>query len=318
MEYVTLPNTDLVVSRLAFGCEPLGGTDWGEVDVKAGMAAVAAAVDRGVTLFDTADVYGLGLSEARLSEALGTRRHDVVIATKFGVAWEPSTGRRSSTYVDCSPERVVAALEHSLRRLALDCIPLYFIHRPDPAVPLERTIAALQRCQERGKVRYIGLSNFDVGLVEQAVSLTTIAAIQIPYNVAQRDADRTLLPYCEQHGLGALAYGPLAQGLLTGKYDRTSRFSKADRRHRLRHFAGTELDAHLQLCERLKRVACRHGRSVAQVAVRWLLDRRAVFCAIVGMKSCAQLEENLGSVGWGLDQRDLLEIDGSDSQGSAR
>jgi aryl-alcohol dehydrogenase-like predicted oxidoreductase len=159
MEYAAL--ADLKVSRIIFGCEALGGTDWGKVDVPAVQAAVAHAWDRGINTFDVADVYGLGRAETALAEALGPRRHDAVIITKFGVNWrQGKNGGRAETFRDASPAHAKKAAENSLRRLKIDCIPLYLVHWPDPRTPLADTRAALEELKAAGKIRRYGLSNF--------------------------------------------------------------------------------------------------------------------------------------------------------------
>jgi aryl-alcohol dehydrogenase-like predicted oxidoreductase len=316
--YVQLPNTELTVSRLGFGAEPLGGTDWGNVDERQTAAAVEKALELGVTLFDTADVYGLGRSEEALSRALGERRHDVVIVTKFGVNWRgDGSGGRAKTSLDSSPKHVVRALENSLRRLRLDVIPLYLTHWPDPDTPLSATIAALLRCQEQGLIRYFGVSNFSPPLLEEARALAPLAALELPYNLIERDAEEALLPLCRKLGVGALTYGPLAQGLLTGKYGLKSRFGPDDRRHRLPHFQGERLQQNLRLVERLKDLAHAYGKTPAQVALRWALHHPAVSCTIAGAKTPTQVLVNAGALSFALSREDLEYLSspsGKDSQ----
>lgn len=303
MDYVKLAKTDLYVSRLGFGAEPLGGTDWGQVDEKLAMSAVSRAVDLGINFFDTADVYGLGRSEELLSKALGHRRHDVIIASKFGVNWkEVPNGGRAKTFFDSKPNRVVEALENSLRRLRVDVIPLYFIHWPDPKTPLAKTLSALVKCQEAGKIKHIGVSNFTVDQIRQANEIANIAAVQLQYNLIERGAEQRLLPCCKELGLSVLAYGPLAQGLLTGKYDTNTRFAPDDRRHRLPHFQGEQLKKNLSIVSRQGKVGELYHKSTTQVAIRWILENPAISCAIVGAKSPLQIEHNVGAMGWKLPQ----------------
>lgn len=305
MEYVRLANSDLIVSRIAFGCEPLGGTDWGSVDEREGRAAVQRALELGINFFDTADVYGLGQSERVLSEALGRRRHEIVIATKFGVNWQDNpNGGRARTFFDSSPERVVVALENSLRRLRIDCIPLYVIHWPDPKTPIAHTMDALARCREAGKVRYIGVSNFPPNMIKQAHEFVKLSCVELPYNLIDRRAERELLPCCAELGISVLAYGPLAQGLLTGKYGPDARFGPDDRRSRLPHFQGDSLKKKLRAVQVLKELAARYNRTPSQLAVRWVLDNQTVSCAIVGAKSPVQIEDNVGALGWSLSAAD--------------
>jgi aryl-alcohol dehydrogenase-like predicted oxidoreductase len=305
MEYTRLGDSDLVVSRLGFGCEPLGGADWGKVDDTEVMAAVSTAVELGINFFDTADVYGLSRSEQLLAQALGNRRNDVVIASKFGVNWsEDPAGGRARTFYDSSPRRVVEALENSLRRLRIDCIPLYLIHWPDPSTPIAETIESLLQCQRAGKIKYIGLSNFPPCLIREVHQMTRLTAVELPYNLVDRQAERELLPCCEELGISVLAYGPLAQGLLTGKYDSNARFDEDDRRHRLGQFQGKHFETNLQLLERTRTVGSRYQRSPAQVAIRWVLEKPAISCAISGVKSSRQIEENVGALGWRLREED--------------
>lgn len=303
MECVRLSRIDLIISRVGFGCEPLGGADWGYVDESDAVAAVSRALDLGINFFDTADVYGLGRSEEILSRALGERRKDVVIATKFGVNWHkgPTTGR-ARTFFDCSPRRTIEALEGSLRRLQVDCIPLYLVHWPDPKTPIGETMQALMKCREEGKIRHIGVSNFPASQIREAHQAADLSAVELPYNLIDRRCEAEVLPLCRELGLAVIAHGPLAQGLLTGKYDLNSRFGQDDRRHRLPHFQGKALVEHLRIVDRLKEVGERHQRSPAQVAIRWLLDYTSVTCAITGAKSPPQIEDNVGAVGWSLAQ----------------
>jgi aryl-alcohol dehydrogenase-like predicted oxidoreductase len=309
MEYASLGSTDLVVSRIGFGCEPLGGTDWGQFDEQQAAEAVKMALDLGINFFDTADVYGLGRSEEVLSRTLGNRRHQVIIATKFGLAWEAHPrGMRAKTWLDCSPRRVTDALEQSLRRLRLDCIPLYLIHWPDPKTPVVDTMDALQRCREAGKLRQVGVSNFPLHLVCEADRVMHLAAVELQYSLIDRRFGAGVLPHCKDHGIGVLAYGTLAQGLLSGKYGSSTVFGTDDRRHRLPHFQGEALGRNLSLVERLKRVGEPHHRSPSQVAIRWVLDHPAVCGAIVGAKSPVQVKENVGATGWRLEEEEWAYI----------
>src|SRR5574341_102636 len=289
MEYRTLAATDLNVSRIGFGCWALGGYGWGRVDDRQSVAAVRAALDLGVNLFDTADVYGIGYSEEILAEALGECRRDVVIATKFGVTWDAQHG---SSRVDVGPQRVVEALEGSLRRLQLDAIPLYQIHRPDGTTPIEETLGALTRCQEAGKVRWIGCCNFPADLLRAARAAARVVSIQAPYNIVDRGVETTLLGTCRELDVDVLAYGSLAQGLFSGKYEAEPRFDREDVRSRSAYFHGTAYGRNRFVVDRLKEVAAACGRTPAQVAIRWVLDNPAVACALVGIKTVAQLMED--------------------------
>ena len=301
MEYVPLGAHGPAVSRLAFGCEPLGGTDWGRVDAQEVAAAVREAYACGVTLFDTADVYGLGRSEELLADALGDLRTRVVIATKGGVGWRsPAGGGRAGTFLDTSPAAIVRSLEGSLRRLRLEQIPLYQIHWPDGRTAIEDTVDALARCVESGKIRGIGCSNFSVQDLAAASGRAALASIQLPFSLVHRDTAATF-EEARRRGITTLAYGCLAQGLLTGKYGPDAVFGKDDRRSRLPHFASD----HSAVRDTLGQVSREIGRSEAQVALRWVLDSGLVSSAIVGIKSVQQLRENLGVFTWPAGARTL-------------
>ena len=305
MEYVQLGQTDLQVSRIGFGCHTISGRDWGKVDDRDSIAAVRRALDLGINLFDTADVYGLGHSEEILSKALGYRRHEVVIATKFGINWEPDPkGGRARTFYDNSPKRVVEALEASLRRLNLDCIPLYQIHWPDPETPIVDTMEALKRCQEAGKVRYIGCCNFSQQLVCEASKHGRLESLQAPYNLAERDIEKGILGCCKELGVSTLVYSPLAQGLFTGKYGSDVRFPRDDLRSRSKYFQGQEFRRNLTIVQRLGEVGDRYGKSPGQVAIRWILDNPLIACAITGIRTPRHIEENTGALGWNLSREE--------------
>ncbi|MDB4949649.1 MAG: aldo/keto reductase [Gemmatimonadetes bacterium] len=300
MEYARLGADGPLVSRVGFGCEPLGGTDWGAVDARQAEAAVRRALELGVTLFDTADAYGLGRSEEALSAALAERRHDAVIVSKFGIAWEHAGDGRARTWKDASPARVTAALEASLRRLRVDRIPVYLVHWPDGATPVEATMEALARQVEGGKVGWVGLSNFAAPEVRRAHAAFPLAAVECEYGLLAREAEAELLPACAELGVGVLAYGALAQGLLTGKYRADARFGADDRRHRLPRFQGEALSRGLETADRLAEAGAAVGATPAQLALRWALEGPAVAAVIAGAKTPAQAEANAAAAGLAL------------------
>ncbi len=304
MQFVPLARAGASVSRIGVGCEQLGGTDWGEYDRQETIRAVARAVDMGINVFDTADVYSLGESERALAKALGPRRHEMFIVTKGGVRWElPPGQKRARTSFDLSPAYLRSALEESLRRLSIDSIPLYLLHAPDRTVPLEQSLEAATEFKKAGRIRAIGLSNFSFAEIRRADQLAEIAAVELRYNLLERGPEAELFPWCRVRGIGVLAYGPLAEGLLAGKYTEASRFKPGDRRSRLPHFQGDALRRNLEVVDRVKRVAADHSKSAAQIAVNWVLSHDAVTSAVVGVKSAEQLEEVAGSVGWEVDSQ---------------
>jgi aryl-alcohol dehydrogenase-like predicted oxidoreductase len=304
MQYVLLPRAEVSVSRIAIGCEQLGGTDCGRYDRLETIRAVAHSADLGINVFDTADVYGLGESEEALTRALGARRHEMFIVTKGGVRWERPAGQeRARTNIDLSPDYLRRAVEDSLRRLAIDSIPLYLLHAPDRSVPLEQSLEALMALKDAGKVRAIGLSNYSFADIRRADELADIAAVELRYNLFERAPETEIFPWCRKRGIGIFAYGPLAEGLLAGKYSEASRFDSSDRRSRLPHFQGDALRTNLNVVDRVRLAAADHSRSAAQIAVNWVLSRNAVTSAVVGVKNVKQLEEVAGSIGWSVDPR---------------
>ena len=306
MEYARFGRTDLRISRIGMGCAVIGGYDYGKADDRESVAAIQKALELGVNFFDTADVYGFGHAEEILAQGLGPHRHEAVIATKVGVAWN----EEGKTSRDLSAKRVVQALEASLRRLSLDCIPVYQIHWPDPKTPIAETLEALKKCQEAGKIRHIGCSNFPADLVDQAQAYCRVESIQMPYSLAERGARQTIRHCHEQYNMAVLTYSPLAQGLFSGKYGRGSQFEGTDLRKRSHLFQGDRFELNLALLERLKQVGERHGRTPAQAAIHWILEEPAVTCVLTGVKVPEEIEENAGALGWSFSPADKAILDG--------
>jgi len=281
------------VSKICFGCEPLGGADWGEVDLVEIAGAVERALELGVNFFDTADVYGLGLSETRLAEILGSKRHDVVIATKGGLSWQPSnSGGRSAISRDGSPDYLRGAVEASLRRLRLDRLPVYFIHWPDPKTELRTTFECLTRLQDAGKIGWIGCSNFSADQVRMASQVAKVSFLQLPLNCLVGGLDHDMHSIAIEKEIGIVAYNVLANGLLTGKYGTDARFSDNDRRSRLPLFKGEAYVRALKLVREISAVAEAAGLTCAQYSIANVLMRPEVTSAIIGIKSRRQVEEN--------------------------
>lgn len=306
MEYNKLGSTDLEISCIGFGCWAIGGHGYGKVDDRESIRAIHKALDLGINFFDTADVYGFGHSEEILSKALGSQRTKVIIATKFGVTWDEN----GNTLRDCSPKRIIEALEGSLSRLKIDCIPLYQIHWHDGKTPIYETMEAIKKCQEAGKIRYIGCSNLSTELVLEASKIHRIESVQVLYNFVQRDLEKEI-KYFEASQMGVIAYGVLGRGLFTGKYGLNAKFGDNDTRNRDENFQGENLRKNLQLVDVLRKIGKRYGKSPSQVAIRWVLDNPGITCALTGIKKPEQIIENSGAVGWRLLQEDwkaLVEV----------
>ncbi len=304
MEQRALGASGLTVSAVGLGGNNFGG----RIDCAATRRVVHAALDAGITLIDTADLYSEGGSEECLGEVLGQRRKDVVLATKFGMALDGGRAGASRAYV-------MRAAEASLRRLRTDWIDLYQLHRPDPATPIEETLAALDELVRQGKVRAIGCSNFSARQLAEAQEaaarhgLTAFTSSQEEYSLLAREIEREMLPAMEAQGLALLPYFPLASGLLTGKYRRgampagarlTASARHADRFVNARNFA---------IVEKLEQFCAAKGRTVLELAFAWLLAKPAVASVIAGASTPEQVAANVGAVGWTLTAAELAEID---------
>lgn len=297
-------------SVIALGCEPLGGADWGKVNIHEARGAVRCALDLGITTFDTADVYGLGRSEVELSYALDTQRHNAFIITKFGVHWNSKkTGGRAQTYKNASPNHLKSAIEDSLRRLRVETISLYLVHWPDTNTPLESTLEALERTREQGKILNYGLSNFSIDAICKASRDFAVWAVENPYSLIQHEQSEEVFKTAKQLGISTFAYGALAQGFLTNKYDQSTQFTKNDRRIRLPQFTKENWKKWESLMAALCKIANNYNKLPAQVAIRWVLVSGYVDTVVIGAKSPNQVKMNMGSLGWSLlqDEKVILE-----------
>jgi len=316
MEFCNLGSTGCAISRLGFGCGPASGYDYGPIDKSAWIAAIRAALDSGINFFDVADVYGFGFVEELLSRALDERRHEVVIATKGGLVWDEK-GRVSR---NSSRKQITRAIEDSLRRLRVDVISLYQIHWPDPMTHIKETFETLRDFQDQGKIRFIGVSNFSLELLQEACRTCRIDSQQVAYNLLCRDVETDILPWCDAKQISVLAHTGLARGLLAGKRHISSRFGDRDTRTRSPYFSEEGRVEKEQLLGTLSRLSERTGRSVCSIALRWILDNPKIATVLVGMKDQAQLRENLKAVDWQLDQPDhevLLKTSTACPQGLA-
>lgn len=307
MEYITLKNSVLRVSRLCMGGCPMGGYGWGIVEEQELIDAVHAALDRGINFFDTADTYGLGQSERTLGKALGSRRGEAVIATKFGVRVE--NGR--TTY-DNSPEWIVTACENSLRRLHTDYIDLFQIHYRDGKTDLSTVVETLETLRRQGKIRYFGLSNLKrKDLPELEHHKGSFVSLQNQYSLACRDFERDILELSEKIEVSPLTWGSLGQGILTGKYDKNVAFSIDDRRSReiYVNFHGKKLLKNLEIVEQLKTIAEAYGKPVSAVAIRFILDYLPGSVVLCGIKRPAQILGNAEALDWTLEQQDVRLLD---------
>ena len=307
MEYITLKNSDLRVSRLCVGGCPMGGHGWGIVQENELIDAVHAALDLGVNFFDNADTYGLGQSERTLGKALGSRRSEAVIATKFGVRVT-----KQGTVYDNSPQWIREACESSLQRLGTDFIDLYQMHYRDGRTSIGTVLEVLEQLRQEGKIRYFGLSNLtQADFAELSRHKGKFVSLQNEYSLARRDHEADMLQFSRELDLTPLTWGSLGQGILTGKYDRTAAFGSDDRRSReiYVNFHGEKLLKNLEIVERMRPIAAEHGKSVSAVAIRFILDHLKDSVVICGVKRPAQLLGNAESLGWHLSPEELDLLD---------
>lgn len=307
MEYIVLKNSDLRVSRLCVGGCPMGGHGWGVVQETELIGAVHAALDMGINFFDNADTYGLGQSERTLGKALGSRRSEAVIATKFGVR----VGKQGTVY-DNSPQWIREACESSLQRLGTDYIDLYQMHYRDGRTDIGTVLEVLEQLRREGKIRHFGLSNLtEADFAELAQYKGKFASLQNEYSLARRDHEADILKFSQELDLTPLTWGSLGQGILTGKYDRTATFGSNDRRSReiYVNFHGEKLLKNLEIVEHMRQIAAGRGKSVSAVAIRFILDHLKDSVVICGVKRPAQLLGNAESLGWNLTREELELLD---------
>jgi len=293
----------LAVSVVGLGCNNFGG----RIDAAATAKVVEAALDAGINFFDTADVYGGTKSEEFLGRALGRRREEVVIATKFGMAVD--AGRQGA-----KPDYVRRAVEDSLRRLQTDRIDLYQLHQPDPTVPIADTLEALDGLVQAGKVRAIGCSNFSVEQIREAEAALRAGAarflsLQNEYSLFHREPERDVLAECERRGIAFLPYFPLASGLLTGKYRKNQPAPQGTRLSSGGRFGRVLTDPNVDRVESLIQFATLRGHTILELAISWLATRPAVASVIPGATSPAQVRANAAAAGWRLAADELAEID---------
>ena len=305
LEKMQLGKTGIEISRLGMGCWAIGGHGWGKVNDEDSIRAVRCALDNGVTFFDTADAYGLGKSETLLADVLGPLRKDVVIATKGGVRWNES----GKVWTDISPGSLRQAVENSLRRLKLDCIPLYYIHKPDDVTPVQESVFALARLREEGKIGAIGVANFNADQILQALQAAPIDAVQVRFNVFDQDNINKILSICRDHNITLVAWGALADGLLTGKFKAVTIFPPDDHRSRMAEFDGDNILRYAKCVEMLEALASSTGHRISHLALRWVLDIAPFTCSLFGAKTDTQVKENLGANGWTLTNEILEMID---------
>ena len=313
MQKRTLGNSGLEVSAIGFGCMGLNFGYANAVSKDEGIALIRAAAERGVTLFDTAEVYGPFTNEEMVGEALAPVRDQVAIATKFGFRIDPGTGKQAG--MDSRPQTIRAVAEASLKRLGVEVIDLFYQHRVDPAVPIEEVAGAVRDLIRDGKVKHFGLSEPGAQTIRRAHAVQPVTAIQNEYSLWTRGPETNgVLAACEELGIGFVPYSPLGKGFLTGAMSKETKLGDGDFRNILPRFTPEAMAANQALVDLLKRIAGEKDATPAQIALAWLLARKPWIVPIPGTTKLHRLEENLGAAGIGLTADDLAGIERAASE----
>lgn len=319
MELRTLGRSDLRVSPVIFGAWAVGGWMWGGTDEQESIAAIQASIDAGVNTIDTAAIYGMGASEELVARAIKGRREKLIIATKCGRVWWGEDGSQPFESTDPSgnnvtirsnsrPEVLFKECEDSLRRLDVDCIDLYQIHWPDLTFPIDEALRAMETLKQQGKIRAIGVSNFNVAQMRQAVEATQVDSLQPPYSIIRRAIEGGELPFCREHSVGVICYSPMERGLLTGAVGPDRVFPPGDHRATHRSFKPENRRRILSALEEVKPIADRHNASFAQIMIRWTIEQPGITAAIVGARNPAQAVHNAAAMNLKLEQAELAEM----------
>lgn len=308
MEYRQLGESGLSASAITFGAWAIGGWMWGGTERKDAVEAIRASYEQGVTSIDTAAVYGQGLSEEIVGEALqGIPRDKVQIMTKYGMRWDlaagdfafkskDNDGKDLDIYKNGRKESIIKECEDSLRRLKTDYIDLYQQHWPDVTTPIAETMEAMAALVKAGKVRAVGVSNYDTAQMVEAERTVKLASNQVPYSMVRRDIEKELVPYCIGHKKAILAYSPLQRGVLTGKIKPGYTFNEGDNRGESKYFTGNNLTRINAFLDELRPLAAEKGASLAQLVIRWTLQRPGITIALVGARDARQAVQNAGAI----------------------
>lgn len=310
MQKRQLGYTDLKLTTVGLGTWAMGGPwqfGWGPQDDGQAIAAILTALDEGINWIDTAPIYGCGHSEELVGKAIKQTKQKPFIATKCSLLWNEKREK-----VSCLKAKSIRQeCEASLKRLGIDAIDLYQMHWPDPDEDVEQGWEEMARLAKEGKVRYIGVSNFNIEQIERVQKIAPVASLQPPYSMLRREVEEKLLGYCADNNIGVVVYSPMQRGLLTGKFsqERLTDLPLDDHRRRMPEFQEPQFSATLQLVDRLRPIAKRSGRTLAQLAISWVLRRSEVTAAIVGARKPEQVAETAGAGDWELTAEDLEQIE---------
>ncbi len=313
MKKRVLGNSGLEVSAIGLGCMRMSFGDR-PTDKQEMIAFLRAAVERGITFFDTAEVYGPFTNEELVGEALEPFRGQVVIGTKFGYKHDPIKGPHPIFGLDSRPEQIKRVAEASLKRLRVEAIDLFYQHRPDPNVPIEDVAGAVKDLIQAGKVKHFGLSEADAETIRRAHAVQPVTALQSEYSIWYRAIEESVLPTCEELGIGLVPFSPLGRGYLTGKIDETSTFDPTDIRSHNPRFTPEAIRANRVVVDLLEQIGAQKGATPAQIALAWLLAQKPWIVPIPGSRKLERLEENIGAVNIELTPEDLRYMDRAMSQ----
>lgn len=314
MQHRQFGQTGLNVSPITLGSWPMSGDRYGRIEDSEAVKTIHSAMDHGITIFDTAPAYGSGHAEDTLGAALVGRRDKAVVVTKCGII--PTRPGTTGPGRDSSRASITREMEDSLRRLRTDYVDVYLVHWPDPNTPLEETMRTLDDLQRSGKTRLVGVSNFDVPLLEQCRAVRPVDVLQVGYNLFDRRMEREVFPYCREHNIGVMAYGSLAYGLLTGAFTEGTTFDANDWRAGGIAFGqsilgGDNFKSNVRLVNRLRdEAAGPKGVAVAQLALAWVLNNPVITTAMVGARVPAEIEENVGAASVSLSPSEVAQIEG--------
>ncbi|MDB5264360.1 MAG: NADP-dependent oxidoreductase domain [Adhaeribacter sp.] len=321
MKYNQLGDSNIKVSAIAFGAWAIGGWMWGGSDKKDAINAMHTSLDLGITTIDTAPIYGYGLSEELVGEALAGKRHQAQILTKYGMRWDSTEGQLAFMSKDdagkdipihkfAGKQSVIQECENSLRRLRTDYIDLYQIHWPDVTTPIDETMEAVAQLIQQGKVLASGVCNYTAEQMATAERTLRQATNQVPYSMVQRDIEADVTPYCLEHGKAILAYSPLQRGLLTGKITNDYKFEEGDHRPGTKHFKQPNRDRINNFLEQIRPLADNYGVTLGQLAINWTIQQPAVATALVGARDPKQVKENAKALDFMLSAEDINQING--------
>ncbi len=308
MEYRQLGKSKLEVSAITFGAWAIGGWMWGGAERKDAREAIRASIDQGVTTIDTAPIYGQGTSEEIVGEALeGIQRDKVQILTKFGMTWEgtkgtfgfsskDNSGKAIDIYKYAGKENVIRECEESLRRMKTDYIDLYQIHWPDVTTPIEETFEAVLRLQEQGKIIAAGVCNYSVEQMKQAEAVISLASNQVPFSMVERSIEKEVVPYCIENSKGILAYSPLQRGILTGKIKTGHQFGEGDHRPTTKFYQPDNIARINAFLGLIKPLAESKNATLAQLVIRWTIERPGITVALVGARNAEQAIQNAKAI----------------------